>query len=203
MIHGVFRILFFLSLVFYMGGCYQSSNGSETGTRGDPLMVFLVRHAEKDIESMEIDSHLTDEGNIRAAELARTLADAEIGFIHSSDYIRTRNTAAPVADLFDLEIELYDTSLLHELADTMKARGGRHLVVGHSNTTPILVEILGGEPGVPIVEQNEYDRLYILTIINGEVNTVLLRYGEFFSSALSSNMASSRLVPQTSGSALN
>jgi broad specificity phosphatase PhoE len=195
--------MLFLSLLIYMGGCYQSSIGSETGTGDDSLTVFLVRHAEKNVQSMDIDSHLTEKGHQRAAELARTLADAEIGYVYSSDFIRTRNTAAPVADQFGLEIELYETSMLHDLADTIKARGGRHLVVGHSNTTPILVEILGGEPGVPIVEQTEYDRLYILTIINGEVNTVLLRYGESRSSALSSNMASSRLVPQTSGSALN
>jgi phosphohistidine phosphatase SixA len=196
-------MMLFLSLLMYMGGCYQSTMGPETGTGDESLTVFLVRHAEKDVESMDIDSHLTEEGHRRAAELARTLADAEIGYVHSSDFIRTRNTAAPVADQFDIEIELYDTSMLHDLADTIKARGGRHLVVGHSNTTPILVEILGGEPGLPIVEQSEYDRLYILTIIDGEVNTVLIRYGESRSSALSSHMASSLLVPQTSGSALN
>ena len=169
----------------------------------DPLVIFLVRHAEKTIDNMEKDSHLTEEGYQRAAELARTLADAELAFVHSSDYIRTRNTAAPVADLFELEIELYETSMLLDLADTIKARGGRHLVVGHSNTTPALVEILGGKPGVPIVEETEYDRLYILTIIDDEVNTVLLRYGESSSSAVNSSIASSLLVPQTSGSALN
>ena len=38
--------------------------------------------------------------------------------------------------------------------------GLRHLVVGHSNTTPPLVELFGGDAGPPIDEASEYDRLY-------------------------------------------
>jgi len=53
---------------------------------------------------------------------------------------------------------------------------GRHLVLGHSNTTPQLVEALGGEPGAPI-EEMEYDRLYIVTLMDGRTSTVLLRFG--------------------------
>ena len=93
--------------------------------------------------------------------------------------------------------------MLLDLADTIKARGGRHLVVGHSNTTPAMVEILGGDSGSPIVEEYEYDRLYVVSITGNKVNTVLLRYGESSSSEASSSIASSLLVPQTSGSALN
>ena len=49
------------------------------------------------------------------------------------------------------------------------------LVVGHSNTTPELVDLLGGEGGPPIVEEWEYDRLYLLRVANGKVmRTVLL-----------------------------
>jgi phosphohistidine phosphatase SixA len=196
------KFLLFIMAVF-LSGCQPSTKEDTKHEEQGPLVVFLVRHAEKDALSMEKDSRLTEEGYIRAAELARTLADSEIGYVHSSDFIRTRNTAAPVADLFGLEMELYDTSDLHDLADTILARGGRHLVVGHSNTTPALVEILGGRPGVPIVEATEYDRLYILTITSDEVNTVLLRYGGSSSSDPSKISASSLFVPQISGSALN
>ncbi len=196
------KFLLFVLAVF-LSGCLPSAKEGTPQEVESPLLVFLVRHAEKADNSMETDSRLTEEGILRAVELARTLADAEINFVHSSDFIRTRNTASPLAGQLDLEIELYDTSHLHQLADTIKARGGRHLVVGHSNTTPALVEILGGQPGLPIVEATEYDRLYILTIQNDEVSTVLLRYGKPFSSLPSSISASSLEVPQTSGSALN
>ena len=39
-------------------------------------------------------------------------------------------------------------------------------MVGHSNTTPALVEALGGDPGSPI-ESLEYDRLYMVTFEGG------------------------------------
>jgi hypothetical protein len=51
-------------------------------------------------------------------------------------------------------------------------------VVGHSDTTPELVGLLGGDPGAPIDEPTEYDRLYVVTLgPDGTVTTVLLRYG--------------------------
>lgn len=172
-----------------------------TPIEGDLLQVYLVRHAEKVDQSKDPD--LSEDGYLRAGELARTLADAKIEYVHSSDFIRTRKTASPLAEQLGMEIRLYDQNDLFSLADHLKEAGGRHLVVGHSTTTPDLVELLGGDPGYPIEELNEYDRLYILTIDRGKVNTVLLRYGKPFSSLPSSISASSLDIPQTSGSALN
>ena len=179
--------------------CIPSSEAGEPDGEKAPLVVFLVRHAEKVDHSR--DAELSEEGYLRAEALAMTLADAEIGYVHSTDFIRTRKTASPFASLSGLELELYDPSDLNALAEEMKAKGGRHLVVGHSGTTPALVEILGGNPGPPIEEEHEYDRLYILTISKDSVSTVLLRYGQPCSSLPSSIKASSLLVPQNSGSA--
>jgi len=185
--------------VFFLG-CVPTPKEGGSNEEIQPLVVFLVRHAEKVDQSRDPD--LSVEGYSRADALALTLADAKIEQVHSSDYIRTRYTAAPVADLFDLEINLYDPSDLYTLAGELEAKGGRHLVVGHSNTTPDLVELLGGEPGPAIVEETEYDRLYILTIDKERVNTVLLRYGKPCSSLPRSISASSLELPQTSASAL-
>ena len=143
----------------------------------EPLVVFFVRHAEK--VDASADPELSSEGAERAADLAAALRDAGIERIHSSDYIRTRDTAAPVAERLGLEVELYDPRDLPALAALLREAGGRHLVVGHSNTTPAAVELLGGEPGAEIVEATEYDRLYVVTIgPDGAVSTVLLRYGD-------------------------
>lgn len=192
--------LLILTLGLFLGACTSPSGGGGAQEEENSLVVFLVRHAEKVDHSRDPD--LSPEGYLRADALAMTLSDAEIEYVHSSDYIRTRKTASPVADMFGLEIELYDPSDLPALAARLIAKGGRHLVVGHSNTTPALVEIFGGAPGGAIEEESEYDRLYILTIGKEEVKTVLLRYGKSCSSLPNSISASSRLVPQTSGSAL-
>lgn len=181
-------------------GCTPAPMGGVNSAESSSLVVFLVRHAEKVDHSRDPD--LSEEGYARAEALALALADAGIERVFSTDYIRTRKTATPVADLNGLEIEVYDPSDLHALADSLQANGGRQLVVGHSNTTPAMVEILGGEAGPAIVEETEYDRLYILTIGKEGVETLLLRYGKPCSSLPSRIKASSLLVPQISGSAL-
>lgn len=140
-----------------------------------PLVVFLVRHAEK--VDTSADAALSASGEARAQALAATLRDAGITHVHSSDYKRTRDTAAPIAKLLEKDVHLYAPLKPSKLVSKIKTEGGRHLVVGHSNTIPALAKQLGGNPGPPIVEKNEYDRLYIITIDNdGSANTVLLRY---------------------------
>lgn len=190
-----------LAMGVFLWGCISTPDREQSANENDKLVVFLVRHAEKVDHS--IDPDLSEDGYLRADDLARTLADASIEQVHSSGFIRTRETARPLATLIGLEIELYNPKDLYTIADQLKAAGGRHLVVGHSNTTPALVEILGGDPGSPIEEENEYDRLYILTITKDAVSTVLLRYGKPCSSLPNNISASSLEIPQIAASALN
>jgi len=143
------------------------------------LVVFLVRHAEK-VDASK-DPELSESGKKRSEDLAAVLRSAGLGHVHSTDFIRTRETAAPVATLSGVEIETYNPKDLEGFAKELKEAGGRHLVVGHSNTTPELTKLLGGDPGAEIDEKSEYDRLYIVTIgKDGTVNSVLIRFGERF-----------------------
>ena len=138
--------------------------------------IFLVRHAEK--TTQKTDPALTDAGKARAVTLADRLEGEGITHIHSSDYIRTRDTAAPLAARLGLDVAIYDAGDLPGIAATLKATPGRHLVVGHSNTTPQLTELLGGDGGTPIYEATEYDRLYMVTTKSGEpVKSYLTRFG--------------------------
>lgn len=154
--------------VFVMAGCNASANETD-------LEVYLVRHAEKTADIT--DPALTAQGERRADALADVLSISGITRIHSSDYKRTRATAAPLANRLGIEVELYDPRDLACVAKALKSEGGTHLVVGHSNTTPQLTELLGGDGGAPIIEATEYDRLYIVSRQNGEVTSTLLRFG--------------------------
>ena len=152
--------------------------------------IFLVRHAERaddgpESNRMAMDPEMRDDpplsaaGLARAALLATMLKDAGITTVHSTDYARTRQTGQPTADALGLELQIYRANDLEAVAEHLLAAPGRHLVVGHSNTTPDLAAALGGDPGPPI-ESLEYDRLYLLIPSGEGVRTVLIRFGEPF-----------------------
>jgi broad specificity phosphatase PhoE len=142
------------------------------------LVVFLVRHGEKNIGD---NPSLTLEGKQRAEHLAAMLADNKLDGIYSTNYKRTQETAEPTALWQKLEIQSYDPRHLGDFSDALRAKTGRYLVVGHSNTTPALVSLLGGEPQGDIDDSNEFNRLYIVNIRHSKqgnkVTSVLLRYG--------------------------
>ncbi len=143
-------------------------------SQDDSTVVYLVRHAEKVDDSR--DPPLSEAGRERAELLADMLRDAGLTHLHSTDLERTRDTAAPIAERSGLEVLLYDQGNLQGFAERLRATPGRHLVSGHSNTTPELVRLLGGESSD--IPDHEYDRLYVLTIEpDGGVTTVLIRFG--------------------------
>ncbi len=127
------------------------------------------------------DPPLSTAGTERAHLLAELLRDAGITRIHTTDFVRTRATVQPLADQEGLEPVTYDANDLANLARRLEQMPGRHLVVGHSNTTPELVRRLGGDPRGPIASL-EYDRLYIVTLTPDGASTVLLRFGDRFRS---------------------
>ncbi|MEL6416528.1 MAG: histidine phosphatase family protein [Pseudomonadota bacterium] len=136
--------------------------------------VYLVRHAEKVTgEALSAlpdanDPPLTTAGAQRAEQLAELLVEADIEKIWSTDTIRTRDTAQPLADRLGLPIEIYDASDLSAFAQILKDDPMTALIVGHSNTTPNLAESLGANPGAPIVEATEYNRLYVIDLASGD-----------------------------------
>ncbi len=170
-----------LLAVALVAGC-GAAPPSEPGDATPRTVVFLVRHAEPlypPPAEAPRDPPLDRLGRERAERLADILADAGIDRILSSDYRRTRETTGPLAERLGLEVELYDPGALGELAARLTVTPGRMLVAGHSNTTPELVRLLGGDPGAPIDERIEFDRLYVVVLEpSREPLTTLLHYGE-------------------------
>lgn len=156
-----------------------SAAAQEAGEDGAPTVIYLVRHAERATDHPS-DPTLSPEGEARAMELARLLADAPLDRVFSTDFRRTRLTAAPVTDRHGLSVEVYDPrgEGLQAFAGLLRTTPGHLLVVGHSNTTPELVQALGGDPVSPIGEM-EYDRIYLVVVDRqGRVTSTLLRFGE-------------------------
>ena len=168
-------VLLFVSSSLFLG-CKHSNEPATKAIEANNApesVFFLVRHSEK--ASEDDDPPLTELGKRRSETLARVLRGAGIDHIHSSDYIRCRDTAAPLSRELGVEVKIYDPGDLPAFAKKLTNTPGRHLVVGHSNTTPELARLLGGDGGSDI-SSDEYDRLYVLTQRAGSSpTTVLLR----------------------------
>ena len=136
--------------------------------------VYLVRHAEKDMESTAPEPpgpELTVEGHARAEALSRELIYAPLAGIIVNQTIRTQQTAAPteirtglVAD--EIPYSPNPTSIWMHILNNYD--GQSVLVIGHTNTIPAIAERLGVPPSViaampefPIAE-NDYDNLFII-----------------------------------------
>lgn len=135
------------------------------GQKKDSMFtIYLVRHAEKVIsEDNPKDPPLTKCGEQRAASLEVFLSGVPLDAIYSSDYIRTRNTAKPAAQNRKMETRLYDPKNLEEFAKMLLDRREDALVVGHSNSTPVLAGLLVGEEMEPI-DESIYNRIYQVVI---------------------------------------
>ncbi|MBY9066361.1 histidine phosphatase family protein [Hyphomonas sp. WL0036] len=141
--------------------------------------LFLVRHGEKETGA---DPALTAEGAARAQVLAERLAGEGVTEVWSTATRRTQETARPLAQAQGLTIQTYDASALPTFANQLAETPGVKLVVGHSNTTDALAALLGADPGPPIDEAGEFDRLYVITVSDTyQVGSEIQRYGAPFS----------------------
>jgi len=125
--------------------------------------IFLVRHAEK--VSTAADAVLSPEGEKRAECLATTLKDAGIKQIYVTDVKRTQQTAAPLAKALKLTptiLPAKDSNAL--IKNLVYTGGGNILVVGHSDTVPFVVARLQAGT-VPPIGENEFDRLFVVTVV--------------------------------------
>lgn len=139
------------------------------------VRVFLVRHGEKETGT---DPALSAAGAERAQALAERLGGEGVTEIWSTQTNRTQQTAAPLAKALGLTVQAYDASALPPFATTLGDTTGVKLVVGHSNTTDALAALIGADPGPPIDEANEFDRLYVIDLSeNGVTADRIERYG--------------------------
>ncbi len=126
---------------------------------------YLVRHADR-LDS-SANSPLSAAGFARANILRDTLLDKRVGLIYASTFLRTQQTAQPLADALHLPLTLYRPDTTAELITALQGiRGKNVLVVGHSNNIPQIVEGLSGGAIIPIPE-NDFDNLFIVTIRKG------------------------------------
>ncbi len=148
-----------------------------------PTTIILLRHAEKDTSvagstQMQADPPLSKAGEMRAASLPNILKGYDmVDLVYSTNFVRTKATASPMAKKFGKEIQLYDPKDLVPFAKQLSLLIGKTvIVVGHSNTTPALVNLLIGEKTYPALEDNVYNTFWVVTIQDGKVKAKKVVY---------------------------
>lgn len=151
--------------------------------------VFLIRHAERADEPRQ-DPPLTAKGVARSEALARLLSTAGVKAIYTSQFARTKLTAEPLAKqlgvtatAISLKISpanpraIAEESTKETVDKILSHAGGSVLVVGHSNSIPDVIKMLGGDD-VPTIDEKKFDDLFVVTVYaNGKAKVTHLKYG--------------------------
>lgn len=138
---------------------------------------YIVRHAEKADKTR--DTALSDEGHARAAALRDTLMNQNIKKVFVTNYLRTQQTAAPLATELGITPTEVFANQTPQLVQQLKAIKGRNvLVVGHSNTVPVIIdELMENAQNVRIAEK-DFDDLFKIKITKNKVKEFTqLNYG--------------------------
>ncbi|MBB3169387.1 SixA phosphatase family protein [Simiduia aestuariiviva] len=131
--------------------------------------LYILRHFEKQADSP--NPALTETGSARAEMLAAMLQREPITHIFTSDYRRTRASVAPLARALGISVSIYDPRDLPALASQLSGLA-QAVVVGHSNTTPQLVRLLGGT--AEDMDESRYGDLFVISQSQGVVTTTRL-----------------------------
>jgi phosphohistidine phosphatase SixA len=144
--------------------------------------IFVVRHAERadagggGMNTPATDPPLSAAGNERAARLAAMLRSADVKHIFTTEFIRTRQTAAPAAQALHIEVVAIPANDPAAVTTKARAAAGNVLIVGHSNTVPDVLRRLGVRGDITIGDM-EFDNLFVVVRpATGRPTLVRLRY---------------------------
>ena len=145
-------------------GCKKDTKIAE-----DPVIstFYFIRHAEKDRTDPENpDPELNQDGLDRAIRWAEVFDPIPLDMVYSTNYERTQMTAAPTSIKKDIDIEYYDPRTLDIEEFKLVNEGKNVLVVGHSNTTPTMVNKVIGMEKYDQMDDTDNSSLVIVRIID-------------------------------------
>ncbi|HWI90583.1 MAG TPA: phosphoglycerate mutase family protein [Flavisolibacter sp.] len=147
-------------------------------------IYYVVRHAEKATAttmantSMTSDVPLSEAGKQRAEALKTMLQKENVRHIFSTNYIRTKTTAQPLAEAINVPVEIYDPKD-SAFMTKLKSLNGNILIVGHSNTVDDLVNELSGKKEISgDLPDSEYGDLFIVKKKGSKVSFEKKHFGQ-------------------------
>jgi broad specificity phosphatase PhoE len=136
--------------------------------------LFFIRHAEKQNDN-SYDPDLTETGIKRANNYLDYFKNIHFDAVYSTDFKRTMNTAKPIATKNNVKIIVYNPNNINfeEIVKEHK----NVLIVGHSNTTPNLVNKVIGKMFYSQILDNNYSDVYkVILQEDGQIVDSLIKY---------------------------
>lgn len=135
-------------------------------------VIVVVRHADK-IDNSD-DAILSPTGEVQARRLARVLKDLKISAIYTTQFRRTIQTAAPLANFLKINPFAYEQTDIDGVVKQIQQKHSTEVVmiVGHRSTVPKILQKFGAVEPVAL-GSSEYDSLFILTLPSGTSPTLL------------------------------
>lgn len=161
------RVLF----TFLFGSMLLACGGTAT--------VVMVRHAE--ITADPDDPHLSEAGKTRAAALAKALSDTRLSTIITSDTLRTKETADPVAAMLNIPTEsvaVDDTFALDMVRRISNGYRDRSvLIVADAGALNELAKAFGINAGVRVA-RDAHDDIFVIEYDGDLGQMIRARYGD-------------------------
>lgn len=137
--------------------------------------IWIVRHAEKDKSNPEDkDPNLSEEGKIRAGDLAKYLKRENFDVAFATSTKRTHQTLDSL--IIKKVIDYKDAK---GLADTvLKNYAGKTVIIaGHSNTVLEIIEAFGAKRPKEMLTEDDYDYIFHLSIKGDKAKVKMNEYG--------------------------
>ena len=154
-----------------------SCNNKDKEIKADLIVstFYLIRHAEKDrTDPSNSNPELNQDGLGRAIKWAEVFDPIDLDVIYSTNYERTSMTAAPTSIKKDINVKYYNPSDMDIEALKAENLSKNVLIVGHSNTTPVMANKLLGYDKYEQMEDNDNGSLFIIRIIDSTSTTIRL-----------------------------
>ncbi|RYY05577.1 MAG: histidine phosphatase family protein [Sphingobacteriaceae bacterium] len=145
------------------------------------VIIYIVRHAEKAVnDPTNNNPELSVQGNERAIDLMKFLADKKIDSIYSTNYKRTTSTVRPLAEKSGIAVKNYTPAEQSALAKNLiaNAQGKKILIVGHSNTVLPIIEAFGAARPLKELTEEDYDYLFEITVMGTKTEVKIDHYGK-------------------------
>lgn len=163
-LRNIKTIVLLLAVLTLVAACKEAGK-INLAEKENTSVYYFIRHAEKDrSDSTNKNPSLTIQGLERANKWALFFKDKNIAAVYSTNYKRTQQTALPIAKEQNLEIISYTAKELISEKFIANNKGKNIVIVGHSNTTPELVNNLLGEKKYEDIADSENNNVFIVTL---------------------------------------